>query len=68
MFGKTQSELIIPIVSNDTNEVVGTIDVESHSKNAFQNIDVEFLEDCAETIRPLWVTIRNPPTYKSRVK
>ena len=34
-FGKTQSEIIIPIISRITNEVIGTIDVESHFKNAF---------------------------------
>jgi putative methionine-R-sulfoxide reductase with GAF domain len=53
-FGETQSELIIPIISSDTNEVVGTIDVESHAKDAFQNRDIEFLNDCAEKIKSLW--------------
>lgn len=53
-FGKTQSELIIPIISAETNEVVGTIDVESHSKDAFSKADIEFLQTCAGQIRPLW--------------
>lgn len=52
-FGKTQAELIIPIIA-DNHEVVGTIDVESHSKNAFQKEDIDFLEDCAAQLTSLW--------------
>jgi len=52
-FGKTQSEIIIPVFSR-THDVVGTIDVESHLKNTFRKEDIEFLEDCAEKIKSLW--------------
>jgi putative methionine-R-sulfoxide reductase with GAF domain len=49
-FGKTQSEIIIRIISRTTNEVIGTIDVESHFKNAFGDNDIEVLTKCATEI------------------
>ena len=53
-FGKTQSEIIIPIISRITNEVIGTIDVESHFKNAFEGKDIEVLTKYAAEIDSLW--------------
>lgn len=53
-FGKTQAELIIPILAPGSNEVVGTIDIESHSKDAFGESDIVFLQTCAQQIMPLW--------------
>lgn len=56
-FNKTQSEIIIPIFSPVSNEVVGTIDVESHSKDAFHEADIAFLQACAEQIKSLWAAL-----------
>lgn len=56
-FDKTQSEIIIPILSPVSNEVVGTIDVESHSKDAFHEADIAFLQACAEQIKSLWAPL-----------
>lgn len=53
-FGKTQAELIIPIIVPGSNEVVGTIDIESQSKDAFGESDIVFLQTCAQQIMPLW--------------
>ena len=51
-FSNTESEIIVPIFNND--QIIGTIDAESESKNAFSNEDAGFLEDCAKRIVPLW--------------
>jgi len=51
-FSNTESEIIVPIFNND--QIIGTIDAESESKNAFSNEDAEFLEDCTKRIVPLW--------------
>jgi putative methionine-R-sulfoxide reductase with GAF domain len=53
-FSKTQSELIIPIIAPGSNEVVGTIDIESHTKDAFGESDIVFLQTCVQQIMPLW--------------
>ncbi|MFZ0664074.1 MAG: GAF domain-containing protein [Acidobacteriaceae bacterium] len=45
---ETQSEIVTPIRVNG--RVVGEIDVDSHSPNAFQVADREFLEKCAATV------------------
>ena len=53
-FTDTQSEIVSPIFDASEPRIVGTIDVESETENAFTNGDVVFLEDCAKQISPLW--------------
>jgi L-methionine (R)-S-oxide reductase len=54
-FGSTQSEIVIPVTSPESQEVVGTLDVESEVKGAFTEIDRRRLEEYARAIAPLWV-------------
>ena len=51
-FGSTQSEIIVPIVA-ENKRVVGTLDVESETKNAFSDADARQLEQYARAILPL---------------
>ena len=51
-FSSTESEIIVPVF--DGRHIVGTIDAESESKNAFGNEDAGFLENCAKEIVSLW--------------
>lgn len=52
-FSNTESEIIVPVkTANGT--IVGTIDVESVSKNAFDKEDESFLETCAKSIASFW--------------
>lgn len=53
-FGSTQSEIIVPVIDLDSNQVVGTLDVESEAKNAFADGDVRKLEEYARAMLPLW--------------
>lgn len=53
-FGTTRSEIIVPVFDGAGENVVGTIDVESHKPNAFSEDVQARLEDCASVIRPLW--------------
>jgi L-methionine (R)-S-oxide reductase len=53
-FGNTQSEIIVPIMDHRNDRVVGTLDVESDVKNAFNDEDRHRLEDYARAIAPLW--------------
>lgn len=53
-FTNTQSEIVAPVFDASRQQIVGTIDVESESENAFANDDVDFLEDCAKKISELW--------------
>ncbi len=48
-FGSTQSEIVVPIVS-DEKKVVGILDVESEKLNAFENDDRKFLERSASLL------------------
>jgi L-methionine (R)-S-oxide reductase len=52
--GSTRSEIIIPILKDESQIVVGTLDVESEHPNAFPPEIQSFLEECAKAIRPLW--------------
>jgi putative methionine-R-sulfoxide reductase with GAF domain len=52
--GTTKSEIIVPILGAQGSVVVGTIDVESASLDAFSPETQKLLEECAEVIRPLW--------------
>jgi L-methionine (R)-S-oxide reductase len=53
-FGSTRSEIIVPIFNGQRDQVVGTIDVESESANAFDESTESLLTDCADAIAPLW--------------
>lgn len=53
-FTNTQSEIVAPVFDASKQKIVGTIDVESESENAFTGDDIEFLEDCAKKISELW--------------
>jgi putative methionine-R-sulfoxide reductase with GAF domain len=52
--GNTKSEIIVPIIDPQGSVVLGTIDVESESLNAFSAGTEKLLKECAEAIRPLW--------------
>ncbi len=51
--GSTRSEIIVPIL-DQSGKVVGTLDVESSSENAFNAATQSLLELCSKTIQPLW--------------
>jgi L-methionine (R)-S-oxide reductase len=53
-FTNTRSEIIVPVFGPDGQEIVGTIDAESETKNAFSEKDAAFLEECAKAVQPLW--------------
>ena len=53
-FGSTQSEIIVPIFDAKGEHVIGTIDVESEYRNAFDHDAQSVLEECAKIIAPLW--------------
>jgi putative methionine-R-sulfoxide reductase with GAF domain len=53
-FGSTLSEIIVPVVDAEKKCVVGTIDVESEKRNAFDKDTEQLLATCAEALRPLW--------------
>jgi len=53
-FTDTKSEIVVPVFGKDGKQIVGTIDVESETKNAFSNDDAVFLENCAKGIVDLW--------------
>jgi L-methionine (R)-S-oxide reductase len=50
----TRSEIVVPIFDPAGESVVGTLDVESETANAFSTETQQILERCAEVIRPLW--------------
>jgi L-methionine (R)-S-oxide reductase len=51
--GDTRSEMIVP-VKNESDTVVGTVDVESEIVDRFTEADRVFIERCALEIAPLW--------------
>jgi L-methionine (R)-S-oxide reductase len=52
--GNTLSEMIVPVLDSAGQKVVGTIDVESESANAFSWQQAEEIEEFARLARPLW--------------
>jgi GAF domain-containing protein len=54
-FTNTQSEIVAPVFEASGKKIVGTIDVESETENAFTKDDVDFLEECAKRIAALWI-------------
>jgi GAF domain-containing protein len=53
-FGSTQSEIIVPILDELGERVLGTIDIESEHPNAFDVDTQRALEECARQISVLW--------------
>lgn len=53
-FGSTGSETIVPILGAETGMVIGTLDVESDRRDAFNDDDRSFLEACAQALMPLF--------------
>jgi L-methionine (R)-S-oxide reductase len=54
-FGSTLSEIIVPILAPGSDQVIGTIDVESEKSNAFSARDQQMIEQCAQAALPLWL-------------
>jgi L-methionine (R)-S-oxide reductase len=54
-FGSTLSEIIIPVLDESGERVLGTIDVESERPNAFSREHEKMLKECARAALPLWV-------------
>ncbi len=50
----TRSEIIVPVVDDLSDSVVGTIDVESQRSNAFDSDAETLLEECATVLKPFW--------------
>lgn len=53
-FGTTRSEIIVPVLDAEANNVVGTIDIESEEPDAFSKDVQNLLESCSAVIRRLW--------------
>lgn len=55
-FTNTKSEIVALVFDPGGKEIVGSIDVESETKDAFSSEDAAFLEDCAKQIAGLWIS------------
>ena len=53
-FSSTKSEIVVPVFDAAREEVVGTIDVESETVNAFGGDVQRLLESCSDVVQPLW--------------
>ena len=53
-FTNTKSEIVVPVFDKNSKKIVGTIDVEDETTNAFTSEDAKFLEECAKKIGELW--------------
>jgi|GraSoiStandDraft_43_1057313.scaffolds.fasta_scaffold05248_2 GAF domain-containing protein len=51
----TRSEIIIPVLDDVGNCVLGTIDIESDRTDAFDSATQERLEACANALRAFWI-------------
>jgi len=45
---------VVPVLGAESAIVIGTLEVESNGPDGFSNDDVEFLEECAAALRPLY--------------
>jgi L-methionine (R)-S-oxide reductase len=52
--GSTRSEIIIPILSDLGDKVIGTIDIESEDLNAFDAEAQALLKECASALKSFW--------------
>lgn len=48
------SVVVVPVLGAESAIVIGTLEVESDRADAFYDADVEFLEECAAVLRPLY--------------
>jgi len=55
-FGSTRSEVIVPIFDRANQKVIGTIDVTSELRDAFNPERKALLERSADVVSPLWHT------------
>ena len=53
-FTNTKSEIVALVFDESGKKIMGSIDVESETKDAFTNEDAVFLESCAKQISGLW--------------
>ena len=53
-FTNTKSEIVVPVFDKNSKKIVGTIDVEDETTNAFTSEDAKFLEESAKKIGELW--------------
>lgn len=51
----TRSEIIVPVVDATRDRVIGTIDVESEHRNAFDSKAQALLEECARLLADFWI-------------
>jgi L-methionine (R)-S-oxide reductase len=54
-FTNTKSEIVVLVMDKKKQKIVGSIDVESETINAFDEEDAKFLEECADKISGLWI-------------
>ena len=54
-FGNSLSEIIVPVLAPGGDRVIGTVDVESDTTNAFSERDQQMIEHCAQAALPLWL-------------
>ena len=67
-FWTTRSEIVVPILSEATGQVIGVIDVESEKRNAFTADDRDFLEHVAGVVaRRLCTAKKNGAAEKKNV-
>lgn len=53
----TRAEMIVPILDDTGDRVIGTIDVESQHLNAFDSAAQELLEECANVLTDFWTGV-----------
>jgi putative methionine-R-sulfoxide reductase with GAF domain len=64
-FWTTRSEVVVPIISEATGQVIGVIDVESEKHDAFGEDDCDFLEHAAVVMARRLCTARKRGASKS---
>jgi putative methionine-R-sulfoxide reductase with GAF domain len=52
----TRAEIIVPVVDNTGDRVIGTIDVESETFGAFDAPAQALLEECADVLKDFWTS------------
>ena len=52
----TRAEIIVPILDDTGDHVIGTIDVESEHLNAFDSKAKALLEECAKVLTKYWTS------------
>jgi putative methionine-R-sulfoxide reductase with GAF domain len=57
------SEVIVPVLGEGDQSVIGTLDIESGSLNAFDEGAVRDFEAIARQLRPLWTAPKTSPSW-----